>query len=303
MCLGDGDWGAGKLPSVVVVAAVAGRALGTARSNSNRTEGAGPLHHRQGRPVWRGRCRPAVLPRRPPRRRRGALRSCLVTPMAPPCSSARQLPKSRPRSSTSSQDQQPSGMGVTGGRTSSPLHDDDVYAVKDEAAYLQADDEKPPIPSEPFPLDRLPVLRQALGAGRRTLRGKAPSPGSQHLSPRGRVDIQRVRCPEAQDPRRGAPRTSHGYKGGGSGHLVASCDRKVGLAVPGRPTRSLVAEEPGRRTASATAWDRGSSQDREPRFCDDPDAGLSPRPRWGSRNTEDQPLSQWVKESLWTSSV
>lgn len=36
--------------------------------------------------------------------------------------------------------------------TEQPLHDDYVYAVKDEEAYLQADDEKPPIPSEPFPL-------------------------------------------------------------------------------------------------------------------------------------------------------
>ena len=35
--------------------------------------------------------------------------------------------------------------------TEQPPHDDYVYAVKDEAAYLQADDEKPPIPSEPFP--------------------------------------------------------------------------------------------------------------------------------------------------------
>ena len=35
--------------------------------------------------------------------------------------------------------------------TEQPLHDDYVYAVKDEEAYLQADDEKPPIPSEPFP--------------------------------------------------------------------------------------------------------------------------------------------------------
>ena len=32
-----------------------------------------------------------------------------------------------------------------------PPHDAPVYAVRDEEAYLQADDEKPPIPSEPFP--------------------------------------------------------------------------------------------------------------------------------------------------------
>jgi hypothetical protein len=30
--------------------------------------------------------------------------------------------------------------------TEQPLRDDHVYAVNDEAAYLQADDEKPPIP-------------------------------------------------------------------------------------------------------------------------------------------------------------
>jgi len=35
--------------------------------------------------------------------------------------------------------------------TEQPLRDDYVYAVNDEAAYLQADDEKPPIPKEPFP--------------------------------------------------------------------------------------------------------------------------------------------------------
>jgi len=35
--------------------------------------------------------------------------------------------------------------------TEQPLHDDYVYAVRDEEAYLQADDEKPPIPKEPFP--------------------------------------------------------------------------------------------------------------------------------------------------------
>jgi hypothetical protein len=45
---------------------------------------------------------PRSTSRRPPRRRRGALRSWLVTPMAPTCSPARTAPKSRPRSSTSS---------------------------------------------------------------------------------------------------------------------------------------------------------------------------------------------------------
>lgn len=36
--------------------------------------------------------------------------------------------------------------------TEQPLHDNDVYAVRDEEAYLQADDEKPPIPGDPFNL-------------------------------------------------------------------------------------------------------------------------------------------------------
>jgi hypothetical protein len=43
--------------------------------------------------------------------------------------------------------------------TEQPPHDDYVYAVKDEEAYLQADDEKPPIPSEPFP----PIVCQFCG--------------------------------------------------------------------------------------------------------------------------------------------
>ena len=56
--------------------------------------------------------------------------------------------------------------------------------------------------------DRLPVLRQVLGAGRRRVRGKASSQGSQHLSSRGSVDLQRVRCPDGADTRRGAPKPS-----------------------------------------------------------------------------------------------
>jgi hypothetical protein len=46
---------------------------------------------RYGRPMP-----PRSSSRRPPWRRRGALRSCLVTPMAPTCSPARTAPKSRP---------------------------------------------------------------------------------------------------------------------------------------------------------------------------------------------------------------
>jgi hypothetical protein len=34
--------------------------------------------------------------------------------------------------------------------TEQPSHDDYVYALRDEAAYLQGEEEKPPIPSEPF---------------------------------------------------------------------------------------------------------------------------------------------------------
>jgi ClpX C4-type zinc finger len=33
--------------------------------------------------------------------------------------------------------------------TEQPPQDDYVYALRDEAAYLQGDDQKPPIPSEP----------------------------------------------------------------------------------------------------------------------------------------------------------
>ena len=36
--------------------------------------------------------------------------------------------------------------------TEQPLHDDYVYALRDEEAYLHADDEKPPTPGEPFDL-------------------------------------------------------------------------------------------------------------------------------------------------------
>ena len=46
------------------------------------------------------------------------------------------------------------------------------------------------------------------GAGGRPVRGKASSQGPQHLSPRGSVDLQRVRCPDGADTRRGAPKPS-----------------------------------------------------------------------------------------------
>jgi hypothetical protein len=36
--------------------------------------------------------------------------------------------------------------------TEQPPHDDYVYALRDEEAYLQGDEEKPPIPREPFDL-------------------------------------------------------------------------------------------------------------------------------------------------------
>ena len=42
-----------------------------------------------------------------------------------------------------------------------PAHDAYVYAIRDEAAYLQADDEKPPIPPEP--LDPASILCQFCG--------------------------------------------------------------------------------------------------------------------------------------------
>jgi hypothetical protein len=45
--------------------------------------------------------------------------------------------------------------------TEQPLHDDYVYAVSDEEAYLQAEDEKPPIPQEPF--DRVSIICQFCG--------------------------------------------------------------------------------------------------------------------------------------------
>ena len=42
-----------------------------------------------------------------------------------------------------------------------PFTTTDVYAVSDEEAYLQAEDEKPPIPQEPF--DRASVICQFCG--------------------------------------------------------------------------------------------------------------------------------------------
>jgi hypothetical protein len=45
--------------------------------------------------------------------------------------------------------------------TEQSLHDDYVYALRDEAAYLQGDDQKPPIPSEPF--DDASILCQFCG--------------------------------------------------------------------------------------------------------------------------------------------
>jgi hypothetical protein len=42
---------------------------------------------------------------------------------------------------------------------------------------------------------------------------------------------------------------------------------------------------------------------REPQLCDDPCAGLSPRPDGDARNAGEQGRPQWGKGSLWTSSV
>jgi uncharacterized membrane protein YeaQ/YmgE (transglycosylase-associated protein family) len=51
-----------------------------------------------------------------------------------------------------------------------------------------------------------------------------------------------------------------------------------------------------RRMASATGRDRRSRAGvREPQLCDDPHAGLSPRPDGGSRNAEEQGRPQWLK--------
>jgi ClpX C4-type zinc finger len=45
--------------------------------------------------------------------------------------------------------------------TEQPLHVDYVYALRDEEAYLHADDEKPPTPGEPF--DPVAIVCQFCG--------------------------------------------------------------------------------------------------------------------------------------------
>jgi hypothetical protein len=63
----------------------------------------------------------------------------------------------------------PRAFGGPSGRNRAAPHDDYVYALSDEDAYLQADDQKPQI-VEPLPrLDRLTVLRQVLRAGPNTV--------------------------------------------------------------------------------------------------------------------------------------
>jgi len=134
---------------------------------------------------------------------------------------------------------------------------------------------KPTDSQRALTFDRLPVLRQALQAGRRTLRGQAPSPGSQHLTPGGSVDLQRVRCPDGADPHRGAPRTSIAPK-------VAAVDTwwphaTVRIGLPGPAGRCGLWS---RRTgAPYGVRDRTGPQilrrSREPQLCDDPHAGLS----------------------------
>ena len=117
MCLRDGEWDAGELPSAVV--GWRARALGTADGGARPDFKAPVLFITAKDDRYGAADAPRSSPRRPPRRRRGALRSCLVTPMAPACSSARTVPTSRPRSSTSS-----TTMSMS----------------YDEAAYFQADD-------------------------------------------------------------------------------------------------------------------------------------------------------------------
>ena len=85
-------------------------------------------------------------------------------------------------------------------------------------------------------------------------------------------------------------------KGGGSGHLVASCDRKDRPCCA-RPADAVLGRGgPARRTASATGMGpRIQSRSREPQLCDDPHTGLSPRPDGDSRNGEEQGRPQSVK--------
>jgi hypothetical protein len=67
--------------------------------------------------------------------------------------------------------------------------------------------------------------------------------GSRYLGHRGRLDLQRVRCPDGADPHRGAPRDLNGSQAGGNGHLAASCDRKDRPCRARPADRSLVAQD------------------------------------------------------------
>ena len=62
---------------------------------------------------------------------------------------------------------------------------------------------KPPIPSELSPRPSASSAASHLGRSQDSSR-QTPSPGSQHLSPRGRVDLQRVRCQMAETTNRTA---------------------------------------------------------------------------------------------------
>jgi hypothetical protein len=53
--------------------------------------------------------------------------------------------------------------------TEQPQQDDYVFALRDEAAYLQGEEEKPPIPSEPF--DWASIVCQFCGKSWNQVRG------------------------------------------------------------------------------------------------------------------------------------
>ena len=118
--------------------------------------------------------------------------------------------------------------------TEQPLHDDYVYvyAVKDEEAYLQADDEKPPIPHEPFPL----IVCQFCGkpfeqvAGLFEANAASGIPTPQPSRPCGSA-TSALPGWRRYSPR--SPQALTGSDGGGNGHPAASCDRRIGRATTG----------------------------------------------------------------------
>jgi hypothetical protein len=126
--------------------------------------------------------------------------------------------------------------------TKQPHHGDYVYAVKDEEAYLEADDEK----QVGVRLDPASIICQFCGKSWQQVRGVFQASTSSEIPtprPSRSCGSATSALPGWRRPWPRSPRELHGCWAGRSGQVAVRRGRRIGLAVPGRPIRSLVAED------------------------------------------------------------